>query len=99
MFELKLNRFPRWRELDALIVARNIVAHGLGTLTRKQVVRGVAKEGIANKLALLDIKLDGLDLVVNERQVHRCAALVVEFITWLDSHPEAQRHRWEARAS
>jgi hypothetical protein len=84
IFDVKLSSFPRWSDLDALILARNVIAHGLGTLTRRQQISGVPRKEIVDKLRRLSIEIDGLEIVVDEPQVERCARLVIEFIVWLD---------------
>jgi hypothetical protein len=95
IFELKLSTFPRWQEIEALTLARNIIAHGLGTLTRRQLKQGVAKHDVVTRLSRIGIALNGQELSVGPSEVRRCADLVIEFVTWLDEHPEAQHYRWQ----
>ena len=90
IFEVQLASFGRWDQLDALILARNVIAHGLGTLTRRQQTGGIPKEGVVQKLRKLTIDVDGLDLVIEKPQVDLCAGLVLEFIEWLDDLTQGQ---------
>lgn len=71
--------------LEGFIAARNTIAHGLGTLTPKQ-LRGRA--AVAQQLSRAGFALAGDTLNVEARHVLGCAAVVETFVLWLD---EARR--------
>lgn len=77
------------QELEAWILVRNIVTHGLGHLTRAQLRRGAVRADVTKKLALIGVRLRGQDLVLNARNVERCARRITHFVHWLDDSASA----------
>jgi hypothetical protein len=76
--------YNRWNELEGFITARNIVAHGMGVLTRSQLSRGQIKPGTIQSLARASLTLNGHELVLREGDIERCNRRVRHFISWLD---------------
>lgn len=80
MFNLPaVNTHTKWSQVKAATDARNAIAHGLGSLTRKQDA-GTKKE-------LEDIKIRVVDraLVVDERALATVRSLMVEFVSKVDA--------------
>lgn len=71
-------------ELDAYITTRNIIAHGLGRLTRSQLLRGAVRPGVAQGLDSVGIRIRGLQLVISVTEVENCAQRIIHFVRWLD---------------
>lgn len=68
-----------YSEIEGLVEARNAIAHGLGTLTRKQKQKRIPRVA---KLAEVGIAIDGDRLVITEDQLdiakQRCATFILE---------------------
>jgi hypothetical protein len=77
-------RYAHWTEVNGFVTARNIIAHGMGRLTRSQLRKGRVREDILTKLGQAKLKLDGHELVLSDADIERCAGRVVEFVGWLD---------------
>lgn len=73
--------FPRYDRLLGYIEARNAIAHGLGSLTRKQ---QKSKDKTIAHLRAARIGLTDLRLALVEDHALECAALIRAFIEWLD---------------
>lgn len=74
-----------WGELDGFISARNVIAHGMGSLTHSQLRRGAIKPDFMSKIGAARLTLDGDRLLIAADDVERCGARVSHFIKWLDS--------------
>jgi hypothetical protein len=83
LFEIKWS-YRYWNELEGFITARNIVAHGMGELTRSHLRRGQIKKSVTDQLAAAGLALRGHELVPTETDVERCGRRVKYFVTWLD---------------
>ena len=81
-FGVDMSAFPQADPLDGFVDARNAIAHGLGTLTRKQLRKRSRHVG---HLRHAGITLAGDDLVIDESDPKRCADVVKGFVTWLDA--------------
>jgi len=77
-----IGEFPGRDPLRGFIAARNAIAHGLGSLTRKQLQK---KQRIVGSLNAAGIEVHGEAIVVNASHVEECARVVKSFIQWLDS--------------
>lgn len=85
LFELKWNYDSRAKlELEAWILVRNIITHGLGRLTRAHLRRGAVKPDVIKKLGAISVSFRGQELTLVERNVERCARRIVHFVHWLD---------------
>lgn len=82
--KLALTECTRWSEIDALIVARNAVAHGLGRLTARQ--RNAKAIG---KLRTVGIDVIDGTLILNREVLKRCHQSSREFISSLDDRAVA----------
>jgi hypothetical protein len=76
--------YTRWNELKGFTTARNIIAHGMGQLTRSQLRRGQIRQGVIDDLAAAGLTLRGYELALSDIDVERCGARVRDFIGWLD---------------
>lgn len=83
LFDVKWEYKP-WSELNGFITARNIIAHGIGKVTRSQLRRGQVDPKLIQKLQAAKLRLDGQRLLLDEPDVDRCALRVKHFIAWLD---------------
>lgn len=83
LFKLKWD-YGEWDELESYALARNIIAHGLGHLTRSQLWRGAVRESVLDRLGLIGIQLRGSELMIRTAAVEGCAARITDFIHWLD---------------
>jgi hypothetical protein len=74
--------FPRHRELQGFIQARNSITHGLGSLARRQ-LRNRAET--AKELGDAGIDFRGDSVVIDASHVEACAEIVKAFVLWLDT--------------
>lgn len=88
LFDVKWD-YKAWNELNGFISARNIIAHGIGRLTRSQLRRGQVDPGLIQRLNAARLRLDGHRLLVDEADVDRCGTRVKHFIAWLDGVSKA----------
>ncbi|MEU7779190.1 hypothetical protein [Micromonospora parva] len=73
---------PGWSRLEAYILVRNALAHGLGRFTAHQQARGVPR-----KVRAVGVPVrDGM-VVVTAIAMAGCAATCSRFMTALDAHP------------
>lgn len=88
-FSIKFNATacPPWRRIDAMTNARNVIAHGLGELTRRMARKGTGQ--LKRDFATVDISVSGNVVVISERALRECALTGREFIEWLDEKLEA----------
>jgi hypothetical protein len=77
--------YPQWKELKGLTTGRNIIAHGMGELTRSQLRKGQLKPGVKTDLAAAKLKLKGYTLALDDADIERCGKRVRHFIEWLDA--------------
>jgi hypothetical protein len=73
-----------WPELNGFITARNIIAHGMGELTRSQLQRGAIRDSVSKSLTSAKLTLRGRKLVPMDADVERAGRRVAHFVTWLD---------------
>jgi hypothetical protein len=83
LFDVKWS-YRNWNELQGFLTARNIIAHGLGRLTRSQLRRGKIRSGVLGQLGAAGLRLDGHRLILDDSGVERCGRRVKHFIAWLD---------------
>lgn len=83
-FEIRITEkyCPSWRKVQAMTNARNVIAHGVGELTRRMSRRDPAK--LRRDLATIDVSIVGTSLQVPESAVRASAYTGREFIEWLD---------------
>ena len=79
---INIKTFPRDKELQGFIHARNAITHGLGCLTRRQLRNRTAT---AQALQEANISLRGDLLVIEDSHVEACAEMVKAFVCWLDA--------------
>lgn len=76
--------YRQWSEVLGFITARNIIAHGMGQLTRSQIRRGQIDVRVTKKLGAAKLTLRGNELQLSENDVERCGQRMQHFIEWLD---------------
>lgn len=72
---------PDWTRVDGLAEARNAIAHGLGTLTRRQLK---SRQSTLTKLDRTGICLAGDRLILTDGDLSRAAAICRDIITEVD---------------
>jgi hypothetical protein len=77
----------KWDTVDGLADARNAIAHGLGSLTRQQVLKEAAVRG---RLVKVGITLVGRDLELSDTSLHGLALRCRDFILDLDVRIQAR---------
>lgn len=82
-FEIRIAQCPSWRKVDAMTNARNVIAHGVGELTRRMARRD--PENLRRDLATIDVSIAGSSLRVPESAVLASAYAAREFVEWLDT--------------
>lgn len=80
-FKKWLNVRPDWTQIDGLAEARNAVAHGLGTLTRRQLK---SRASTMTKLNRTGIAVNNDELLLTDDDLSRAAARCSELIQELD---------------
>ena len=80
-FGIAAKDFPGHAALLGFVDARNAIAHGLGKLTRKQVQK---RPKISAHLAQAGISLARDVLLLEQGNVERCAAVMKDYVRWLD---------------
>lgn len=81
-FGIKRTGFVEWPKVQALIDARNAVAHGLGALTRRQTRKNLPQ--LVNALKSIDIPVVGLEVSLSEKALISNAMRGRDFVLWLD---------------
>jgi len=81
-FGIAAGDFANRAALLGFVDARNAIAHGVGALTRRQLQQ---KPKVASRLAQAGIGLHGNRLILEPPHVERCAAVVKDYIRWLDA--------------
>jgi hypothetical protein len=81
-FGIAAGGFSDRASLLGFVDARNAIAHGLGTLTRKQLLQ---KPKVTARLAQAGIALHGSSVILEPRHVEKCAVVVKGYIRWLDA--------------
>jgi hypothetical protein len=80
--QLDTTGIPGWSQLEACILVRNALAHGLGRFTAHQLAKGVPR-----KIRAIGVPVrDGM-VMVTATAVAGCAVTCSGFITALDAHP------------
>jgi hypothetical protein len=75
-----------WQRLDAFVLARNIVAHGLGELTLKQRRSTGARTAAVQKLGRVGIQVTGDYAEIDRQAVESGARVCKDFVEWLDGN-------------
>ncbi|GAB2963617.1 hypothetical protein GCM10027280_60680 [Micromonospora polyrhachis] len=74
---------PAWERLEACLLVRNAVAHGLGRFTAKQLEKETPR-----KIRVIGVPVrDGM-VVITATSLADCVETCREFITKLDTHPQ-----------
>ena len=73
-------RFSAFKSLDGFILARNIVAHGLGQLSAKQLVDAT----VSTRLAQCDLSILGGGIQLQKTHIEDCAFVCSLFVAWVD---------------
>lgn len=81
-FGITAGSFPLRAALVGFIDARNAIAHGLGSLTRKQQQH---QSKISARLAQAGITMERHALMLQPTNVENCAMVVTEYVLWLDA--------------
>jgi uncharacterized membrane protein len=71
--------FAKWAKVDAAIAARNSIAHGLGTVTRRQDVRT-----LQTKLHRIGISIADTRLLIPDAALSELRSLLVDHIRYVD---------------
>lgn len=82
-FQIGMVQCPVWRKVEAMTNARNVIAHGVGELTRRMARRDPAN--LRRDLATIDVSISGSSLRVPESAVSASAFAGRDFVVWLDS--------------
>lgn len=82
-YKIKLKSWPNWRQVEAMNNARNVVAHGLGDLTRRLARKDI--DQLRRDFATIDVVVLGSSIKVAETALRTCGTTTVDFITWLDT--------------
>ncbi len=77
--------FSDWAVLDAFVQVRNVVAHNLGRLSRKQLRNLDARAELEKHLTVVGITVADNRLVLDRTHVERCAEVSKQFVLWLDA--------------
>jgi len=77
--------FPDWTVLDAFVQVRNVVAHNLGRLSRKQLRNLAARADFDRHLSVVGITVAENRLVLDRTHVERCAEVSRQYVLWLDA--------------
>ncbi len=80
---VSLGSCKRWSELDAGIDIRNTIAHGLGTLTKRQ-----RNDKSRNKMKTVGAVIVDDRLMLNDNALERCLVFTREFVKSVDSKLE-----------
>lgn len=75
-----LGNCAKYSDIDAAVVVRNAIAHGLGGLTRRQ--RNGKDQG---KVASMGVALHGHHLIIDQAALNRCVRSCAAFIADVDS--------------
>ena len=81
-FGINLKSYDNWNSIQAMLDARNAVAHGVGELTRRQARKDLTQLG--RLLAEIDISVDGTRLEVPDEAIRSASSAARRFVVWLD---------------
>lgn len=87
-FEVNVQGSDAYKELQPYIDARNAIAHGLGSLTRKQ-LGGDGGAAVRKRLADAGIFVEGIRIVLDEVSVVEGSQRAAEYVGWLDERFQA----------
>jgi hypothetical protein len=82
-FAIKLTGFSGWRQIQAMIDIRNVVAHGRGQLTRRMARKNLAQLG--RDFATVGVAISGNSILVPDLALRTSSIHGREFIFWLDN--------------
>lgn len=82
---VSLGSCARWSELDAGIDIRNAIAHGLGTLTKRQRNRKSREKMKSVGAVIVDDRL-----MLSDKALKKCLVFTTEFVKSVDSKIEDQ---------
>jgi len=77
---VSLSSCSRWSEVDAGIYVRNAIAHGLGSLTRRQ-----RSQKVRSKIRSVDVAVVDNRLVLTDVALVRCLSFSNDFIRSIDT--------------
>ncbi|WP_141714033.1 hypothetical protein [Micromonospora inyonensis] len=77
---IKLDEFDRNAELNAAKRVRNIVAHGLGRITSKE----MENSRLGSQLSLIGVRIQDRRVIITEQSLVTLSKLTIDYITWLD---------------
>jgi len=80
---INLRSCPNWESIQAMIDARNAVAHGVGELTRRQARKDLVQ--LRRLFSRIDINIDGTLLEISDKAVGSTSLAGRHFIVWLDN--------------
>ena len=69
-----------WKEVDAAIAARNSIAHGLGTITNRQ----LQQRDLEDRLRTIGIRISGRRLAISDHCINLTVEVCLEFIRGVD---------------
>lgn len=81
--KISVKAWGNWNRIQAILDARNAVAHGVGQLTRRQARKD--QEALARSLRLIGIEIVGTRIEISSETIGRIGVLGRDFILWLDS--------------
>jgi hypothetical protein len=79
---IRVVKWDEWNKLDAILDARNAIAHGVGELTRRQVRKDQAT--LLVSLNLIGIAVSGSRLEFSDSGIREVANVGRRFVGWLD---------------
>lgn len=77
---IRLEEFGRNNELNSAKRVRNIIAHGLGRITQKE----LENSRLNQQLTLVGVQVQDRRVMVNDQSLRILAELLIDYITWLD---------------
>ena len=80
---INLKSCPHWESIQAMLDARNAVAHGVGELTRRQARKDLAQ--LRRLFSRIDINIDGTLLKISDKAISSASLAGRHFIEWLDN--------------
>lgn len=83
-FGIRLNQTacPTWRQIEAMINARNCIAHGVGALTRRMARKDTAQ--LRRDFSTIGVIMIGNTVQIPESAVRNSSLTGRAFILWLD---------------
>ena len=79
---VRVGKWEEWNKMEAILDARNAVAHGVGELTRRQARKNQVT--LVASLELIGIAINGTRLEFSDSGIREVANVGRRFVGWLD---------------